>query len=165
MDKTHKISIVLEVAKAFYNRGAYIQYDQRSMDRILQLTPRPRRLLPPEAATRDRTVYLDCSGFVNAVYYQSFGYELPTDLTWNMIDYLKPRILYYELTHKETNSDISAMEKKIRALIEPGDVITYDRGVGSGHTLMYIGDDKFIHCTANGRPDSYDYVNRKRNSI
>jgi len=26
---------------------------------------------------------------------------------------------------------------------------------------MYTGDDKFIHCTSNGRPDSYDYVNKK----
>lgn len=161
MDKQQKADIILEVAKAYYNRGAFIQYDQRSLDRVVQLTPRPGKLFPPEAATREKTVFLDCSSFVNTVYYQAFGYLLSADLTWHMIDYVKPRIFYYELTHNETRKDISEIEKKIRELIEPGDVITYDRGVGSGHTLMYTGDDKFIHCTSNGRPDSYDYVNKK----
>ena len=35
-----KRQAVLTVAKAYYDRGKYTQYDQRSMDRVLQLTPR-----------------------------------------------------------------------------------------------------------------------------
>ena len=56
MDKSQKANAILEIAKVFYNRGAYIQYDQRSLDRIVQLTPRVTKYMPPEAATRQNTV-------------------------------------------------------------------------------------------------------------
>lgn len=161
MNNYIKKDALIQTAMAYYNRGGYVQYDQRSIDRILQLTPRRHKFLSPEAATESHTVFLDCSGFVNAIYYQTFGYELPSDLTWHMIDFVKPRIYYYELTHTETEEDIKTIENQIRNLLEPGDIITYDRGIGSGHTLMYTGNDKYIHCTTNGTPDSYDYINRK----
>ncbi|MBQ2695916.1 MAG: C40 family peptidase [Clostridia bacterium] len=161
MNIEQKTEALLCVAKAFYDRGRYIQYDQRSLDRILQLTPRPRKFLPPEAATPDNTTFLDCSGFVNAMYYQAFGVELPADLTWHMIDYVKPQIFYYELTHKETPEDMKEIEENVLSFLLPGDVITLDRGVGNGHTMLYLGNGEYTDCTVNGRPNSYDYENKK----
>ena len=38
---------LLAVAEAFLARGNSIQYDQRSMDRVVQITPRRDKLAPP----------------------------------------------------------------------------------------------------------------------
>lgn len=161
MNNDIKTEALLAVADAFYKRGKYLQYDQRSLDRIIQLTPRARIMLPPEAATSQNTTYLDCSTFMNAVFYQTFGKYLESSLTWHMIDMVKPRIFFYEFTHNETDEEFIHIEKEIKNLLKKGDVITYDRYVGSGHTLMYIGDNKYTDCTSYGRPESYDYVNKK----
>jgi len=161
MTQQTKTAALLAAALAYYERRLFLQYDQRSMDRILQLTPRPRKFLPPEAATEGNTTYLDCSSFVNAVYYQTFGEELEADLTWHMVDYVKPRLFFYEMTHRETPEEIAALRKEITALLRPGDVIVFDRTAGSGHTLLILDDEKYIHCTSGGRPDSYDFVNKK----
>ena len=155
-----KREALLKVIAAYLERGSYIQYDQRCMDRSLMLTPRRIKLLPPEAATEQRRSYYDCSSFVGAVFYEAFGYELPADLTWHMVDEVGPRVYFYELTHNETAEDKAKIEKELRTLLEVGDVITYDRGVGSGHTMVYVGEGRFAHCTSVG-PDSYDYL-RKR---
>ncbi|MBE6787218.1 MAG: NlpC/P60 family protein [Ruminococcaceae bacterium] len=159
MDITQKQEILISTALSYFERGKNIQYDQRCMDRSLFLTPRRRKLLPPEAATGQNTQYFDCSSFVGAVYYEAFGYELPHDLTWHMVDYVTPRVYYHEFTHSKEEHDI--VKKQILDVLKSGDVITYDRGVGSGHTLIYMGDHKYIHCTTNGRADSYDYQNCK----
>lgn len=156
-----KINALLATVKAYMSRGNYIQYDQRCMDRMTFFSPRRTKYLPPEAATEQYTFYLDCSSYVGALFYETFGYELESDLTWHMIDLVKPRIYYYEFTHNESVEDRRKIEEDIRKLLLPGDVITYDRGVGSGHTMLYIGDGKYTHCTPNGRPDSYDYINKK----
>ncbi len=161
MELKEKAQIIKEVAMAYYDRGEKLQYDQRCMDRTMFLTPRRIKLIPPEAATSQKTIYLDCSSFVGAVFYEAFGYELPSDLTWHMIDYVTPRVYYYEFTKEETERDFKKIEKDIRDCLIAGDVIIYDRGIGSGHTMIYLGDNKIIHCTPNGRPDSYDYVNCK----
>ena len=47
-----KQQALLAMARAYYDRGVCLQYDQRSMDRVLELTPRRRKRLPPEAANR-----------------------------------------------------------------------------------------------------------------
>lgn len=155
-----KTEALLATAKAYINRGKNLQYDQRCMDRSLFLTPRRTKLMPPEAATSQKTLYLDCSSYVGAIFYDTFGMELPFDLTWHMVDYLEPRVFYYEKTQCETPAEISELITEIRSVLRAGDVITFDRVTGSGHTLLYMGDDLYTHCTTKGRPDSYDYVNK-----
>ena len=94
-----KREALLTVAKAFLDRGVYSQYDQRSMDRLIQVTPRRRKYLPPEAGNSQYTHFLDCSGYMSAIYLTAFGYELPSDLTWIMVDQMEPRKYLYNLTH------------------------------------------------------------------
>lgn len=156
-----KEKALLSVVQAYMNRGKYIQYDQRCMDRTSFLTPRRDKCLPPEAATEQFTLYLDCSSYIGAVFYETFGYELPFDLTWHMIDYLEPRVFFYEMTHNETENELLNLRQHIEDMLVVGDVITYDCYSGSGHTVLYMGNGKYSHCTPNGRPDSYDYVERK----
>lgn len=160
MTREEKTQALLATAKAYYDREVWCQYDQRSMDRLIQLTPRRRKRLPPEAATSQYTLFLDCSGFVSAVYYQAFGYELPYDLTWHMVDYLEPRLYYYEFTHTETAQELAKIERDVKAILQPGDLVVYDRGVGSGHIMLYLGNGEYTDCTSGAGGNSYDYENR-----
>ena len=153
-----KRQAVLTVAKAFYDRESFCQYDQRSMDRVLQLTPRRRKRLPPEAGNSQYIHFLDCSGYVSAIYLTAFGYELPSDLTWVMVEQLENRVFYYELTHEETISDVQRLKDEIYALLQPGDLITWQRIKGSGHVIMYLGDGEYTECTVPpGEKNSYNY--------
>lgn len=160
MIEHEKTDALLAVAKAFYDRGPCVQYDQLSMDRLLRVTPRRRRMAAPEDATRQSTLFLDCSSFVWAVYYNAFGYALEADLSWEMIDMVKPRVFYYELTHRETEEERAHMAEVIRKLLCPGDVIIFEGG-GNGHVMLYQGGESYINCTQAGRAGSYDYVARR----
>ncbi len=153
-----KQQAVLTVAKAFYDRGRYTQYDQRSMDRLLQLTPRRRKYMPPECGNSQYTHFLDCSAYTSAIYYTAFGYELPSDLTWLMVDQLENRIFYHEVTGEETVEEMHAIGQQVRSLLQPGDLITLQRQRGSGHITMYIGDGKYTDCAPTpGQKNSYNY--------
>ena len=156
-----KMQAISEVAKAYLNRGNKIQYDQRCMDRKLITTPRRDKYVSPETATNQKTVFLDCSSFINVLFWEAFGYEIPFELTWHMVDYVEPRLFLYERTYEESPEEIEALKQKIKDTLQAGDVITYDRFSGSGHTVFYIGDGKIVHCTPNGRPNSYDYQEKK----
>ena len=89
-----KTQALLATAKAYCDRGAAIQYDQLSMDRLLRVTPRRRLGAAPEEATGQHTLCLDCSSFVWSVFYNAFGYWMEGDLTWDMIDLVVPRVYF-----------------------------------------------------------------------
>ncbi len=161
MTQQEKADALLAVAKAFYDRGPCVQYDQLSMDRLVRVTPRRRRMAAPEDATRQNTVFLDCSSFVWAAYYNAFGYALEADLSWEMINMVKPRVFYYEPTHEETEEERVRMAEEIKALLQPGDVIVFEKA-GNGHVMLYQGDGKYFHCTTDsGNSGSYDYIARR----
>lgn len=153
-----KQQAVLTVAKAFYDRGVYTQYDQRSMDRLIQATPRRRKYLPPEGGNSQYTHFLDCSGYASAIYLTAFGYELPSDLTWIMVDQMQPRKYLYNLTHEESFADIQRVKDEMYAVLQPGDLITWQRYTGSGHIVMYLGEGRYTECTVPpNEKNSYNY--------
>ena len=153
-----KREALLTVAKAFLDRGVYSQYDQRSMDRLIQVTPRRRKYLPPEAGNSQYIHFLDCSGYMSAIYLTAFGYELPSDLTWIMVDQMEPRKYLYNLTHEETFEDIKRVKDEMYAILQPGDLVTWQRYTGSGHIVMYLGDRRYTECTTPPKQkNSYNY--------
>ena len=93
-----KAAILLETAKAYYNKGHVIQYDQYAMDRLVRVTPRNTRYAPPEMGNAQHLLFLDCSTFIYTVFYQTFGYHLESNLTWQIPHQLKPCVYEYTLT-------------------------------------------------------------------
>lgn len=162
MDKQQKAEILLNTAKAYLARGAWVQYDQLSMDRFVRCSPRRSAYAAPEAGTEDLPLFLDCSSFIWNCYYQTFGYMLEADLTWHMIDVLPNRVFYYEPTHEETPEEQKAICDKVRDLLESGDIVTFERTVHSGHTMLYAGEGRFIHSTQQHGFNGYKY-DEKRN--
>ena len=161
MTREKKLEVLLATAKAYYDRNEWCQYDQRSMDRLIQLSPRRRKRLPPESATAQHIQFLDCSGYTTAVFLEAFNYELPHDLTWHMVDFLEPQIFYYEVTHKETKEELLKVCDEIKKILMPGDLVCFDRGVGSGHIMLYHGDNVYSDCRSGEDGNSYDFENRR----
>ncbi len=150
-----RIDALTTVAKAFFDRGACIQYDQLSMDRIWRVTPRRDMFATPEEATAQHTLFLDCSSFVFALYYQAFGYRLKADLTSDMMKLTDIRPFYYAPTGSETAEQKAAVLADFRQCLKPGDLIVFVYKE-NGHTLMYAGNGMVYHCSV-GAPCSYDY--------
>ncbi len=149
--------IIKEVAYAYHLQGGQIHYSQNWCMRSLKASP--------EDATSQRRLYLDCSGFVNASYIEAFGesimpYEIekvrPT--TEFLTQYAKENpdnidvIGYWETENYPTEEAKAELINSIIENFETGDIIVYRRqnktsGSQSGHTLMYAGDGKILHCT------------------
>ncbi|MBR3719320.1 MAG: hypothetical protein IKN20_05585, partial [Firmicutes bacterium] len=94
-DRQFKTEALLAVVRAFQARGHWLQYDQLSTDRVACVSARRVATAPPEAAAPGRYMFLDCSSFCWACYYQAFGYAMESCLTWHMIDVCEPRVFYY----------------------------------------------------------------------
>lgn len=95
---TNEQKAMQEVAMAYYNKGIYGQYCHC----------RKSFLYSPEEATSQHTIYSVCSDFTYAVYYQTFGIQIP-DITGKIIAYGEK---YYDSNNITTNDVIEYWEKK-----------------------------------------------------
>ena len=152
-----KLEALCATAQAYFDRCTYVQYDQRTMNRSGRVRDERRQKgMPPEYATRQNTLHLDCSSFVYTVYYQTFGIKLNADLTESLIALEDIRPFYYVVTHNETKEEREKVKKAFMDELKPGDAIIYRlTNEQNGHIMFYAGDGKIIHCT--GRTGG-DYV-------
>ena len=156
--------IVREIGFAFYRQGTQIYYDQRYRDENPS----------PEQATAQQMLYLDCSSFVNAVYYEGFGVNIQgvpvterSPQTGNYANYAKdnlgksPDVVGYWETADYTTKDAQrALLESVLSQLQVGDVVNYRHGKSSdssGHALLYIGDGMFLHST--GAQATFDSTN------
>lgn len=156
MTEIEKTAGLMAVAEAFLARGEYIQYDQLSMDRLLRVTPRNSRCAPPEEATAQHRLFLDCARFVHAVYYTAFGQELEADVTWNMMELVQPRVYDCRPTHRESEQDRQRIREEVLSLLRPGDALVM-RFAENGHIVLCGEGGCFYHCTEKGGEKSYCY--------
>ena len=150
--------LVQKVAYEFYYQGTQIQYDQKNNRRNLNSVP--------EDATAYKEIYLDCSSYVNSVYHYIFGINItPTPNTANFDTFAKNNIgtnsevvYYIDVNDYTTEEEKEAILSEIQSNLQVGDLITYrhnSSGDVGGHVMLYIGDNKFLHCTGS----SFDYNN------
>ena len=156
---TENQKIVKEVAYAYFRKGTKIHYDQATK------TARRQIYASPEEPSAQRRVYLDCSGYANAIYYEAFGEDvLPTSSkelrpsTANFYSYSTSNktddvIDYWDIGDYKNNT--TALQTEVKNLLRVGDVFTlrYNNGTasGAGHTLIYVGEneegeDVLLHC-------------------
>lgn len=154
--KEEKVRILLENAKAYFNRGYNLQYDQYAMDRSVRVTPRHSRFAPPEMATEQHMLFLDCSTFTYAVYLNTFGYQLESNLTWQIPYMMKPLVYERTITHQETREERIQIRDEMLVTLQPGDVLNKRRYTGSGHVMLYMGNETIAHSTSQS-PNSYQY--------
>ena len=142
--------LIVSVAKMYHYQGTQIQYDQYNQRRNGNCNP--------EDATSSRIIYLDCSSYANSVYHYIYSKDVNSSYsTANFDSYAKnnigksPDVLYYI-----NNSDYITVESQKALLTEiynalkPGDLVTYRHGASSGssgHVMVYVGNNMFLHCT------------------
>lgn len=160
MTREEKARVLLATAKAFVDRGPQLQYDQLSMDRDVQITSRRRYTLPPEAATEQQRLYLDCATFICAAYYNAFGYRLEADVTWDIRDLVEDCVFCHHFTGSESPAVIDALKAHMKNLLQPGDAVVYSKAT-NGHIMLYKDENTYYHCSQAGIPGSYDYKNRR----
>ncbi len=155
-------SVIIEIAYAYDRQGAQIPYDQLNARRSIYSTP--------EDATAQRTIFLDCSSFVNSVYREAFGVNvLPYEIV-SGVSGVSPSTLYYDAYARDHRSSTDvvgywipqdyttvaqreALADSIYASLQVGDVLTYRHGKDSGtsgHVYIYLGNDVFMHCAGAG---------------
>ena len=170
---TENQNYIIDLAAAYYEKAVYTQYEMQKMAELgnvsgLGLGTNIRREIfaVPGEISADKITYFDCSGFIHALYENSFGDAADRigTSTSRMMDKAmaaasvgpEHEIVYlYEKTASGTlsSSKVSAIADAMRALLEPGDVIVYRRTVNSGHTLLYMGDG----YTLESGGSSYNY--------
>ncbi len=148
--------IIKEVAYSYLRQGTQIHYDQTATP------PKRNIIISPEEATDQRRIFLDCSSFVNNVYYETFGIHVIRGdaTTWSIKTnkMLNDANSYPNRRENEgywTQDDISSKSPEELAVffddlytkLEVGDIIVYEHTSGGGHTLIYVGNDSFVHCT------------------
>ena len=149
--------LLKEVAYTYYYEGTQIQYDQKNSRRNVNVNP--------EDATEYREVFLDCSSYVNSVYHYLYGINIvdwPT--TANMDTFAKNNIgtnsevvYYIDVNNYATDSAKEAILNEIWNNLQVGDLVCYrhnSSGSVGGHVMLYIGNNKFLHCTGS----SYSYT-------
>ena len=171
--KTPLESVVIEIACAFDRQGAQIPYDQLNARRSIYSTP--------EDATAQRTLFLDCSSYVNSIYREAFGVNIMPYEISPATSGSSPSTVYYDAYARDnqSNKDVigywlpadyptieerEALADSIFANLQVGDILTYRHGKNSGtsgHVYIYIGDSTFMHCAGAG---SYQ-VNTKDPSL
>ena len=163
MTYEEKLNALLASANAYLARGKYLQYDQLSMDRTVRITPRRRYILPPESATSQQRLYLDCATFVCAVFNNAFGYDMEADVTWNIRELAHDCVYYFNKRDDMTDEDYDKEAERFKKALRPGDAVVTSRAT-NGHIMLYIDEDHYIHSTSSAcPPGSYDYKNRRDN--
>ena len=155
-DRYDNYDIVTTVANAYLRQGPQIQYDQTQSRRNINASP--------EEASSFNTLYMDCSSYVNAVYYESFGvnampYTLEelrpstaayTTYVQENVGVAVDAIGYWENADYTTDAQISSILSHVRNQLQVGDLLVYRHGQtsgSSGHVYIYMGNDTFNHCT------------------
>lgn len=148
--------IITELAYAYDRQGKQIPYDQSYARRSIYSSP--------EDATAQRTIFLDCSSYVNSCYREAFGvnvmpYEIgatgTSPSTVNFDNYAKENpnaidvVGYWKPLDYTTDAERAEVVDWIYENLQIGDVLTYRHGVSEGtkgHVYIYLGDLTFIHC-------------------
>lgn len=152
--------ILVEYAKAYDRQGGQIEYDQAGA------TDRRFMTVSPEDATSQKKIYLDCSSYVNACYWEAFGMNvLPysfsekSGTTSNYNIYARDNtdnddvIGYWENAKITTDAQKKEIVNFIKSNIQVGDVLNYRHKKSSGtagHVYIYIGNNTFMHCYGAG---------------
>lgn len=139
---TNNQKAIQEVAWQYYLRGMDIQYEGQRRDQYTS----------PENITTQNASYMVCSGFTYAVYYETFGIEIPVNtVSINKYGNLfygnasHPDVVYHTEDFHSLASNAGAratIAAEILPMLEIGDVLSYYTGptssTQSGHaTLIY----------------------------
>ena len=149
---------LISTAKAYWLRGERLQYaDTRFVKNGKELGAEFRwqsTVNAPEDCTLTDWGYTNCAAFTYEVYYQTFGYKLPSNMytTANLANYAAANgmeVFAYNRTagSTQTEEEQTRVKEEFLSTLQPGDIICIRRENSTGHALLYIGDDQILHSS------------------
>ena len=159
---------LLATARAYFWRGYRLQYDDTRMSATYQSQSDRGEfrwqigLYQPEDYTSEKWGYVNCAAFTYDLYLNALGMDLGgLYTTAKLASYYvnggaEGALMYpYNLfTSSCTGENAQNAEiERFMSTLEVGDLIVVRRNSGSGHVMMYVGNDTVIHSSGS----SFDY--------
>ena len=153
---TEKQQALVSTATAYWLRGQRLQYaDTRFTTGGSNYDSEFRwqsTVNTPEDCTQTDWGYTNCAAFTYEVYYQTFGYKLPSNMytTANLAKYAASNgmeVFAYNRTKGSTQTEVEKQQvmEEFFSTLQPGDIICIRRENSSGHALLYIGNGEILH--------------------
>ena len=154
-------------AESYFLRGKRAQYDQTSFTKgtVRSVGRRTTGERKPEDLTAQNFGYTDCSSFVFDVYWAALGMDFsegPTKRNTKSFMTNPHVVLSEQVEGSDWSAEVKEQKlKELQAALQPGDIIVYrKKGNGSGHAMLYVGNDRILHSaggdfsfTENREPD------------
>lgn len=116
------------------------------------------KLNSPENYTSQDVWYSNCAAWTHEAYWNAFDLDIKQYQTAQLcaLDTSDKRVVFKATKSSFTPENIEKYEKQIKDLLQPGDLVVYIRDSGTGHVMMYVGNNMMLHCTGS----SYSWTNK-----
>ncbi|MBQ7624156.1 MAG: C40 family peptidase, partial [Clostridia bacterium] len=155
---------VVVTAESYLARGRYIQYDDSKLVKGTGAGTTYRwqkGVRAPEDYTEQNTGYTNCAAFCYDVYLNALDFDIKHWATSQLIaaDYDELVFCYYPTGAESAETEKEVKESFLKEL-QPGDIIVRRyKDSESGHAMLYVGDNTYIHSTLPGG-GSYNYTKK-----
>jgi uncharacterized repeat protein (TIGR01451 family) len=142
------------LAYQYYNRGAFIQYDDSMLDKDnpsitdeeITQTARKQLGVLPEEAHEQNTIYMDDGAFIYNVYRSATGYRT-NSLTGKTTS---KSLMDYARINSSTDDTIAyysaSLNQNIKDEVQVGDIITYITTENDFHSVLVIDSGQYMHA-------------------
>lgn len=154
---TYNQAVSDAVAYAYWDKHMDTDYEMSSMFQGVAVkengwsVPNNRREIysSPEWASSEYRLYFDCSGYMGAINNYIYGDDVRNQIPWNGISteqmnaYCEPMntkdaVYFYHFDNPADPAEKLRVAEDMRAMLEPGDVVSYRRTTDSGHTWIHM---------------------------
>ena len=153
---------VVLTAESYFARGARLQYEDTRLTSTKYFS-RWRWGMVRQKTIEDYTTqnigYSNCAAFTHDVYYNALGFNIEQYTTASLVASSAASRVVLKKTYMSisTNKQKEALKEEFLSNLEPGDLMVYLTSSGSGHVMLYVGNDMMIHCSGS----NYDWENKK----
>ncbi len=155
---------LVTVAKAYYDRSIWYQYDNNYKEGGTQLYRIQYRENSPEDISSQYTAYTNCSHFVYDVYYEALGVDLGHLTTKALAEEATDmQVFAYTVTGRESEEQKRLTEQKFADTVRQGDIVVCRHKGEGGHAFLYIGNGQMLESVTFGAlgGGDYDYSNNR----
>ncbi len=145
-------------AESFVLRGNRAQYEDTRLiaSKARNLWRWAYSYRDPEEYTSQWRGYSNCAAFNHDIFYSALDYDI-VDYTTAQLTARKTDVVLTEKNPTNWSAEQKETAKKeFLEALEPGDLMVYRYGDGNGHVMMYVGNNRMIHCTG----ASFDWNNK-----